>query len=90
MFIKIALFILSLFLLSCNTKNDVSTDSDLQLSVKASDISLQDLKEKSHTFHNSSKQIAILFGYNFNAPEIYTPLVAHLEQKFGAASFTIS
>ena len=76
-----AILVLSIGFFSCkkNKKQDDANSVDLTLN-KAEEPVLQSVPQK---WHMTNKRVAVLFGYDFNNPEIKDSLLAKLQNNFG-------
>ena len=71
-----------LIIAGCSKKSDINLQ-DIQ-TIELSDITEDKLPENyTQTWHVTNKRILVLFGYNFNTPEIYEPIINSLEKRFG-------
>lgn len=67
---------------SCNKKKSVNIDSD-SLTLELKNGNIQDLVTEPQKWHITNKKICVVFGYNFNSPEIIEEYTALLEKNFG-------
>ena len=80
---KLIFIIFSIFLiLGCSKKSEINLQ-DIQ-TIELLDSSTDNLSENyTQTWHTTNKRIMVLFGYNFNTPEVYEPILLELSKKFG-------
>lgn len=82
----------SLIILSCvltafclsgckKEKSQTTYTNSINLSISKSDSS--NLVSEPQKWHITDKKICVMFGYDFNKPEVYEPLLAELQKKFG-------
>lgn len=80
---KLIFIIFSIFLiLGCSKKSEINLQNAQQ--IELFDVAEDKLPENyTQTWHVTNKRLLVLFGYNFNTPEIYEPIVKSLEKQFG-------
>ena len=72
---KLIFIIFSIFLiLGCSKKSEINLQNAQQ--IELFDVAEDKLPENyTQTWHVTNKRLLVLFGYNFNTPEIYEPIV---------------
>lgn len=81
--IVILFFILSLFFISCN-RDEIKTDSTQDYILNISDVNIDEkIYETKQNWHITNKKVLVLFGYDFNSPQIVQNLTSLLQEKFG-------
>ena len=87
--ITIVFFTILIFLcctLSCSKKEQQTQQQDfLQLELLDVEATSKNNISQNYTqtWHATNKRILVFFGYNFNTPEIYNPIIEELEKKYG-------
>lgn len=81
---KYFLFVCVIFIIlfsSCSQKkkNTLNEDS-INITLESSN---SEFSSSPQTWHITNKRICVIFGYNFNSEEIYTPLLENLSKKYG-------
>ena len=83
--IVILFFILSLFFISCK-RDEIKTDSTQDYILNISDVNIDEtIYETKQNWHITNKKVLVLFGYDFNSPQIVQNLTSLLQEKFGLA-----
>lgn len=81
----ISLAAIAILLTGCK-KNKSNSQENTEESIE---ITLQPTEAKvpaePQPWHITNKRICVLFGYDFNTPEVYEPLKAKLSEKYGLA-----
>ena len=76
-----ALLVLTVSLFSCK-KNDKTNDADsIDLTLKQAEEPV--MQKSPQKWHVTNKRILVLFGYDFNNPEIKESLLAMMKENFG-------
>lgn len=87
--INIVFFTILIFLcctLSCSKNEQKVLQQDfLQLELLEVEATSKNNISQNYTqtWHATNKRILVFFGYNFNTPEIYNPIIEELEKKYG-------
>lgn len=82
---KLIFIIFSIFItLGCSKKSEINLQN-IQ-TIELLDSTSDNLSENyTQTWHTTNKRVMVLFGYNFNTPEVYEPILFELSKKFGLA-----
>ena len=82
-------FIFSLFLIfsGCKKQQKTDTSDSIELTTDNTDEIkvLSDLMNTTQKWHLTNKRVAVLFGYDFNEPEVKDSLLSLLSENFGLA-----
>lgn len=63
-----------------HTQSQLPAEESIEITLQPTDTKIPEIPQ---TWHITNKRICVIFGYDFNTPEIYEPLKAQLSQKFG-------
>lgn len=64
------------------SKPQENLEDSIEITIQPTESKIQTLPK---AWHITNKRICVLFGYDFNTPEVYEPLKAKLSEKFGLA-----
>ncbi|MCR4579297.1 MAG: hypothetical protein K5681_03000 [Treponema sp.] len=67
---------------SCGKKEAEASDS-LAPELEITDGNPEELLQTPQRWHVTNKRLFVLFGYDFNAPEVYEPLLESLKERYG-------
>lgn len=82
-----AIISLSLIFFIAGCKNNTVQFSDINsIELTPSEGNLSDLNNNSQKWHITNKRICVVFGYDFNKPEITNELLSLLQDNFGLDS----
>ncbi len=73
------------FISSCNKDDNQISDLN-SIELISSESNLSELNNNSQKWHITNKRICVVFGYDFNNPEITNELLKLLQENFGLAS----
>jgi len=79
----ISLAVTALLFTGCSknkTKTQVNPEEAIEITIQES---AEKVSQEPQTWHITNKRICVLFGYDFNSPEVYQPLENLLSEKFG-------
>ena len=74
----ISLAAITLLSTGCSKKhnqNQLPAEESIEITLQPTDTKIPEIPQ---TWHITTKRICVIFGYDFNTPEIYEPLKAQL------------
>lgn len=71
-----------LTLAGCNKKANHKADKSAA-DIEFSDGIVDDFSDSPQRWHITNKRLLVLFGYDFNTPQVYEPILASLQRRFG-------
>lgn len=78
---------LSLFCLnSCKKQKKLNKES-IPLDITISKSNPNELISEPQKWHTTDKKICVMFGYDFNKPEVYEPIIEQLQKKYGLEEY---